>query len=315
MPRSFRTLARSIGHTLDENPCVRAIKNGRNHLVDHAFRLRGRGAGRRLAAMLADRHVRAATFTIAFNSPWVIDLLTQAWARHQPGVPLVVIDNSSSRAARAMHEDICRRRQVPWLPLPANPEWSPNRSHGLALNWTWFNVIVHGDLEFVGFIDHDCIPVAGFDLRRRLDGLDAYGLHGASLTHPEAWNIWPGYCFLRPAAAVGRAVDFKHRIEQGLDTGGGNWQGFFRRLDPDRVGRARHRRVPVDLESSPAGGSCLLLDDAFLHLEGASYRPSFRDPVSRERLVQSLVDSLPDFASAERPHPAARIGPAHRASA
>jgi hypothetical protein len=73
--------------------------------------------------------------------------------------------------------------------------------------------------------------------------------------------------------------------------------------------------VPVDLESSPAGGSCLLLDDAFLHLEGASYRPSFRDPVSRERLVQSLVDSLPDFASAERPHPAARIGPAHRASA
>lgn len=288
VPERLRRLAGSISRALNGNVAVRAAKNVRNAVVDHAFRRRQREDGRRLAAALAARGTRDAVFTIAFNSPWVVDLLTQAWARHQPDVSLVVIDNSTDRSARLAHEKICLERRIDWLPLPRNPEWNPNRSHGIALNWTWFNVIQRTELAFAGFVDHDCIPVAAFDLRRRMEGLDAYGYRMPSTKRAEAWNIWPGYCFLRPAAAARHRIDFKHRIEYGLDTGGGNWRDFYRRLDDRRTGAATCRTVHLDLDGESA--ACLLLDDAFLHLGGASYVATFRDPDRRRRFGAALLE-------------------------
>lgn len=290
MTDSARGLARSIGRTLNGTVAVRAAKNLRNAIVDHGFRRCGREAGRQLAAALADRGCRDTVFTIAFNSPWVIDLLTRAWARHQPDIPLVVVDNSSDRAARSSHAELCRRRGVPWLPLPWNPEWNPNRSHGIALNWVWFNVIRHADLEFTGFVDHDCIPIAACDLRRRMQGHDAHGLRHDSATLPGAWSLWPGYCFLRPGAAGGHLVDFKHRIEDGLDTGGGNWRGWYRHLDPGRVTAATCAWVRPDFGAGEPAAACPLLDGAFLHLEGASYRGTFRDPELRRQFAEALVE-------------------------
>jgi len=283
-------LMRSVGRTLGGNVAVRAAKNLRNSVVDHSFRQCARGVGRRFAAELRALRIRHAAFAIAFDSPWVVDLLTRTWSRHQPDFPLVVIDNSADPEARLAHEDLCRLRSLPYLPLPWNPEWSPNRSHGIALNWVWFNVVCHADLDVAGFIDHDCIPVAAFDLRARMQDLDAYGLRGTSLTHPDAWNLWAGYCFLRPAAAARLAVDFKHRIEYGLDTGGGNWQGFYQWLAPDRVGAARCRWVRPVLGDDEHTAACMLLDEAFLHLEGASYRSSFRHPLLRRRLVEAIAE-------------------------
>lgn len=297
-----------MGRTFDGNAAIRAAKNLRNGLVDHGFRCWARAGGRRLADELSARGIRHAVFTIAFNSPWVVDLLTHAWSCHQPDLPLVVIDNSSQRMARAAHADLCRRRRVCYLSLPWNPEWSPNRSHGIALNWAWFNVIRHVDLEFAGFVDHDCIPVAAFDLRRRMRDLDAYGLYGASVTHAEAWNLWPGYCFVRLAAAMGRCVDFKHRIEYGLDTGGGNWRGFYRTLPPGRVGAAASRWVRPDLGADGMAGECLLLEEAFLHLGGASYMTRFREPSLRQRFAEAILERRLMYEPAEPPG----SRPAHR---
>jgi len=39
--------------------------------------------------------------------------------------------------------------------------------------------------------------------------------------------MWAGSRFLRPSATVGRTIDFKHRPEFCLDTGGGNWPGLY----------------------------------------------------------------------------------------
>ena len=299
MSPTLRRIGRSISGGLDRNPVVRAAKNLRNAVVDHGFRRCAAAEGRRFAAELSARGVRHAGVAIAYNSPWVVDLLTQAWARHQPGLPLVVVDNSSKTTARADHAALCRSRDVPYLPLPRNPERHPNRSHGIALNWTWFNVVRHASLDFVGFVDHDCIPVAPCNLAARMRDRDVYGMYGESITYPGAWNLWAGYCFLRPAAA--RAVDFKHRIEYGLDTGGGNWRGFYRGLDPGRVGRAAFRWVRPDLGTGGTGAPCLLLDDAFLHLEGASYREAFGDAALRRELAEALLDRPLVCRSAEPP--------------
>lgn len=285
----FRDVAHAIGSTLPGDSTLRAAKNLRNALVDRCFRRRGRADGHRLAGELAARGVRDVVFTIAFNSPWVIDLLTLAWADHLADVMLVVVDNSSDPTSRRSHADLCRRRGLPYVGLPPNPEWSPNRSHGIALNWVWFNVVRNSPLDVVGFIDHDLIPIAAFDVRARMRDRDAYGMRGASLTHAEAWNLWAGYCFLRPAAAVGRTVDFKHRIEYGLDTGGGNWQGLYRGLAAERIGEAAYRRVNLPIPEAAPPGGFLLLDEAFLHFEGVSYRREFRDPATRGRLARAVL--------------------------
>ena len=289
MNASLRRAARSVGLAINGNAAVRSAKNLRNRIIDSGFRRCGRAEGRAVAGRLRDAGVRDAAFTVAFNCPWAVDLLTRCWAVHQPELPLVVVDNSSEASARVAHSEICERRGVRYLPLPPNPEWSPNRSHGIALNWIWFNVVRPAGLELAGFIDHDLIPVASFDLRRATRGRSAYGLRGVSLTHPQAWNLWAGYFFVRPAAAEGFEVDFKHRIEQGLDTGGGNWRGFYRWLGDETVGAAVHRRERLELGEDSPPAELLLLEEAFLHLDGASYRSALRDESIRGRLVEAVI--------------------------
>lgn len=289
MNASVRRAARSVGLAINGNPAVRSVKNLRNRIIDRGFRRSGRAEGAAFVERLKAAGIRDAAFAIAFNCPWAIDLLTRSWAVHQPLVPLVVVDNSSDASARAAHAETCDHRGVRYLPLPPNPEWSPNRSHGIALNWVWFNVVRPAGLDLAGFIDHDLIPLAPLDLRHVTRGRAAYGLRGESLTHPQAWNLWAGYCFVRPSASEGFEVDFKHRIEHGLDTGGGNWRGFYRWLGDESVGAATHRWERLDLGNGSPSEKLLLLDGAFLHLDGASYRSALRDESSRRRLVEAVL--------------------------
>lgn len=290
MKQSLRRLGRSLNLSIHGHRAVRSAKNVRNEIVDRAFRIRGADAGVTLAKALIAREVRNVAFTIAYNNPWVIDLLTSGWRHHPNGMQLVVVDNSNDRSARASHDAICRQRGIAYLGLPRNLEWSPNRSHGIALNWVWFNVVRHATFEIVGFVDHDCIPIATIDIPARMADLSVYGLKGTSRTWPSAWNLWAGYCFLRPRAATGRTIDFKPRIEHGLDTGGGNWNGFYRQLDPTLIGDAKHAYVSIDIGDGSPAESYLLIDDSFLHLDGASYRKQLRDPVIRERLDAAIRD-------------------------
>lgn len=283
-----RRLGRALADALNGNPFVRIAKNGRNALVDAAFRRRDAAAGRRLAATLAEAGVRDLCVSIAFNSPWVVDLLTAAWRRHPVGLVLAVADNSSDPAARAANARICRARDVPYLPLPRNPEWNPCRSHGIALNWVWHNVFVPLRPRVAGFIDHDCFPTAPVDLVARMDGCVAYGLRTDSWKLPGVWNLWPGYCFLKPTAFDPGVVDFKHRIELGLDTGGGNWAGVYRRLAPDQVTAVTDGAAMVDLGTGAAPLTLQRIDGSFLHLAGASYREQFRDPALRGRMRDAV---------------------------
>lgn len=272
---------------------VRWAKNLRNAAIDRSFRLRAAARGNSLAAALVGRGVRHVAFSVAFDAPWTVELLTDAWRRNPVGMELVIIDNSRNAAARREHAEICRDRGVPWLPLPTNPEWSPNRSHGIAINWIWFNVVRRASFDLVGFVDHDCLPIRRCDVPSLVGGRSVHGLRGVSKTHPPAWNIWGGYCFIRPDATIGRTIDFKHRIELGLDTGGGNWPGFYSRLDPWEVGEATHEKLLVDLGDGDPPEACDLLDGVFLHLGGASYRDRLREPAVRARLVAAIRGLFP----------------------
>ncbi|MAS08379.1 MAG: hypothetical protein CL534_27310 [Ahrensia sp.] len=280
----------SLAAAFSPNRAIRALKNRRNAFVDRIFRNRKAADGRALAAHLAGKGVAFPCFAIAFNTPWVIDLLTAGWNRHCRGADLVILDNSSNPDARDAIRRICAERGIAYLALPRNPEWSPNRSHGIAMNWGYYNVVRHIRPQAFGFIDHDCIPVADYDFRKVLAGRSVFG---RPRNAPGRWSLWAGFCFFRYDLTDGRAIDFKHRIEWGLDTGGGNWETLYRTLDLSTVGFSVTTKKPADVGESEATDQ--LIEGSFVHVGGASYRPEKTDAVAMRNLRNRLWRTyLPD---------------------
>jgi hypothetical protein len=278
----FKTLVKS----LNTNALVRRLKNWRNDVVDASFRRRCRAAGADFASRLPLEAREAVCFTVAFNTPWVIDILTAAWARHCRGMTLVVIDNSSDPDARVEIARIAAARGAPYLALPRNPEWSPNRSHGIAMNWIYHNVVRVLGPRIFGFVDHDCFPIRDIDLVQRMEKRSVYGFRRIAKDGSGRWNLWAGFCFFRLEDIGERVLDFKHRIEFGLDTGGGNWAAYYRDLPQEAVEDAPSRFVAEETASGTAERQ--VIDGAFLHLGGASYRDVFRASGGRDAIARHL---------------------------
>ncbi|RST88015.1 hypothetical protein EJC49_02425 [Aquibium carbonis] len=287
----------SIVHGLNANRAVRGLKNLRNAFVDNRFRSKGHEAIAPFLAALPDRSQERICFAIAFNSPWVIDILGAAWARQCPHTPLAIIDNSSSSMARGDIEHVCFWRGLPYLALPANPEWSPNRSHGIAMNWVYYNIVRRFVPLSFGFVDHDCFPLRPADPMSAMADKWVRGRRQAG--RGDAWSLWAGFCFFRTEPTLNLAIDFKHRIEHGLDTGGGNWGAFYRTLSAREV-----EAVSVGQIDFPVGNHSAThryLDNSFVHLGGASYRYSAEKAELRSRLAayiwrQHLAEDQPVLA-------------------
>ncbi|MCC0039711.1 MAG: hypothetical protein H6893_12170 [Brucellaceae bacterium] len=286
-------LIRKIADIVDANRRLRGLKNLRNEAVDLSFRARGRKRGLAFVDRLRGDDVRNVAFAIAFNTPWVIDFLTAAWERNVENMRLVVLDNSSSRDARAKHREICAARGVPYLGLPYNPEWNPNRSHGIAMNWAFHNVAAHLHPELVGFIDHDCFPVDAFDFAAQMNGKSLYGWKLNADKHPGAWCFWAGFSFFRFAELAGKRLDFKHSVELGLDTGGRNWPILYSYVEPQAVLGASMDVVVERVGDAEA--RLMRFDKAFVHLAGASYAETFSGTEFRAALARHLwATYLPD---------------------
>src|SRR5258706_8797437 len=115
-------------------PLVHGFKRARNIGVERVFR---RQRTRALARFLAEHAGLAGgsiAFSVAYNTPWVVDLLTRAAKLHLLADALVIADNSRDATARREIEQICHAHGARYLALPFNPEWHPCRSNGLALN-------------------------------------------------------------------------------------------------------------------------------------------------------------------------------------
>jgi hypothetical protein len=259
---------RLLSNLLNHNSVVRALKNARNELIDRWYRNTGTSA--ECVPLLDQGSSQGVCISIAYNTPWCIDVLTVLWSRFVKDTTLVVADNSSSDAARLSIQAICADKKVTYFPLPKNPEWSPNRSHGIAMNWIFHNLIQRLNPPYWGFLDHDCFPIRPYCIESKVPLNGVFGLRRASLRYPKYWNLWAGFCFYRGSLTAGLPLDFKHRVEFGLDTGGSNWLRLYSALDPQSCSFAgeTHRT----LASNDSNLILNLLDESFLHVGGASYR-------------------------------------------
>jgi hypothetical protein len=269
-------------------PLVQRLKHVRNQAVSGLYR--GRRTKELTAFQAANVHLsgRNLAITVAFNAPWAVELLVRSAAVNLEGMTLIVADNSSRPAARAEIAAFCRSRAAPYVPLPPNPEWSPNRSHGIAMNWAYDNIVRHFRPPVFAFLDHDLFPLQPVDLSLGVRDQPAYGMLRASRTVPDAWSLWAGFCVFDLAAVEARLLDFNYESPLMLDTGGANWHRLYRFLDRRALRFAEFRKATLD---DPLGGgsrefSCI---DQFVHVGGVSHKDP-PDKPGREAFLRAIVE-------------------------
>ena len=133
------------------------------------------GAGRRCAAVVRAIPGCDVLATIAFNDAEAIRWQAALIRHYLPRADHIVIDNSSDDgaaadiAAVAAHRGLlicgCRKSVARF-----------SRSHGIALNWVWHNVLRPGAPRAFGFLDDDLFPTAPDDPFAPLASQDFFGL-------------------------------------------------------------------------------------------------------------------------------------------
>lgn len=248
-----------------------------------------RGSAQVLAGAIGGRDVLA---TIAFRDPQAVAWQLALVRHYVPRAFHIVADNSPDAAEASGIEAVAVAAGIPYVWLPANP-WDLSRSHGLALNWLWANVIRPGAPRAFGFLDDDLFPTAPDDPFAVLEEQPVFGL---IRTVAPRWFLWAGFCLFPFALVRDKRLDFGQDWFCGLDTGGGNWGPLYSGID-------RHAIRDVDFRTAPYRPGIALADGplqwcgTWLHEVGVYGRPELQ--ADKRRVVAGML--APHLAAAGVP--------------
>ena len=221
-------------------PITHLLKTLRYRMVDHFYMRRPPRTGD-VAALRRAICGRQLLVTIAFADPEAIEWQARLLRRNVPHALYMIVDNSPEDGPAAAIAAFAERENILYLRLPENP-WKPaSRSHGIALNWVWRNIIRPGEPELFGFLDDDLFPTAPDDPFRALSTQDFYGVVRDT---GSRWFLWAGFCFYRFDQVKHRPLDFGQDWFNGLDTGGGNWRVLYRCFERAALQEAETVFVP-----------------------------------------------------------------------
>jgi hypothetical protein len=247
-----------------------------------------------LVRTLAGRRVMV---TVAYEDPTAIEWHCRLIRLFVPTPLHVIADNSHDDAAARAIAAVAAREGRPYLRLPENPWAGPgaSRSHGLALNWLWSNLIRTGAPEAFGFLDHDLFPTAPDD---PFAPLARQPFFGAVRPAGKRWFLWAGFCFFHFAAVRDLPLDFGQDWFAGLDTGGANWQLLYRDADRARMKLQEFRAEPA-LTGVPLEDSALQWTGVWLHEYGTQARADLA-PRKRARITEILMPLLEETPRTQR---------------
>jgi hypothetical protein len=268
-------------------PMEHGFKRARNFAVERVFRASRPRDYDRFMAGLSGRSPHL-IIVVAFNTPWVIDLATRM-AQRNLGAQLIVCDNSRKPEARQEIEKICHDRGVPYIGLPLNPERHPCRSHGVAMNWAYYNIVLPLRPSVFGFFDHDLFVIEPLEIQKFVTDQPIYGRLNLSRW---GWNLWAGFCIYRFQDVVNCAPDFNNDVPRHLDTGGRNWLRIYRHLDFDKMKFAEAGTTNIRFGDA-SDNECLETVDTCLHVSGVnigSYRKGLSNQAFFEQIVRHIED-------------------------
>lgn len=277
---------RFFSEFLNQNKLTRYFKNKRNGIVNRYFLKQTSTQQYEVVAKL--RNLDFIVFCIAFNKPDCIQIMIDCWKKYALNTTLVVVDNSSCINAKREIAELCHLNSIFYLSLPRNPEWHPNRSHALAMNWVFYNLIVEIKPDYFGYLDHDCFPYKKFDLSSHISGYEIYGDRRISYDHPEVWNLWAGFCFFDFKYLEGKKLNFTHSIELGLDTGVKNWEVLYKFLSQQQCTFA-HVKSGV-MFANKYNQKFHSVIDSFVHIGSASH--SVKSKAIRPEILVKLFNEL-----------------------
>jgi hypothetical protein len=208
--------------------------------------------------------------TIAFNNPTLIEKQIELINKFaEPSTTLLIADNSSITHKRQIIREICETKNIAYISLPKNPWQQANLSHGITLNWIYYNVVKKVRPFSFGFIDHDILPMSEIKILEKLEDTPLYGLKQIRQNDElSAWYLWAGFCFFRFDYIKTKFIDFNPKVLAnwhsyiGLDTGGANYDNLYKNTRPTEVSFAELSYLKNGFEKI----------DNWFHISKASFR-------------------------------------------
>jgi hypothetical protein len=229
-------------------PVLHRMKSMRYGMVDRRFRGLAPRVGdvRELGRLVRGRRV---LISVAFTDPQMIAWQAPLVQHYVPDTLYVVADNTPDDGQAAAIQEVAQRFGAPYVRLPPNPTNSASRSHGLALNWIWHQIVRPHAPTMFGFLDDDMFPTATNDPFASLSHQDFFGVvrPGVSTRAVNAegrWFLWAGFSMFRFDAVRDKPLDFSQDWFLGLDTGGANWQVLYRHVDRSSIAEQATEFVP-----------------------------------------------------------------------
>ena len=270
----------------------------------HVRRSAAKGDIAALRSRIAGQRVMVA---VAFNDAGFVERQTALAKRNTPGCLHLIADNSSDPAASARIETAANESGCAYVKLRPGPWRKPEdggRSHALAMNWVWRNLLRPARPLAFGFIDHDNFPLRATDPFAPLEDHAVAG-QVRNRSGRERWYLWAGFCFFRFDAVEHRALNFSLDWAAGLDTGGANWFSLYRHLAAAEVFDAGMRVEPI---AHDLGDHDLRLEwiGEWLHLGNFNVPLSLSEPLRRElaalklSVVEERLSAALDAAGSEQ---------------
>jgi len=280
-------------------PLIHGLKTAKYRLATRRYLRRVAPTGD-LPALVRSMGGKSVLVTIAFGDAEVIDWQVRLVRHNVPSATHVIADNSRDDETAAVIAAICTKLDAPYVRLPDNPWHQPSRSHGIALNWIWCNLIRPGEPEAFGFLDHDLFPTAPDDPFEPLSGQDCFGVVRAM---GPRWFLWAGFCVFRFDRVRNEPLDFEQDWFYGLDTGGGNWRTLYRHMARAALKEAHTTFQPYKPGVCLTAGA-LQWVGPWLHEVGQMVRPELR--AERRQVVRNIL--APHLAALESGPPCRAVG-------
>jgi glycosyltransferase involved in cell wall biosynthesis len=151
---------------------------------------------------------------VAFNDEELIKLQYESLLKNlDDRFDYIVCDNSSDEKKSQEIRSFCRRKEIYYIRLPKNPGLDGSLSHGLALNWIFYNFILKIKPKYFGFLDHDIFAIFRGSFLLNLYGKNYFGIK----IEGKKWYIWPGFAFFNSKFYLNKKMNFLP--QRPLDTG------------------------------------------------------------------------------------------------
>ncbi|HHL19362.1 MAG TPA: hypothetical protein ENJ33_06465 [Thiothrix sp.] len=233
--------------------------------------------------------------SIAFERPETIGLLVANTKKHFQDAMLVIADNSYTTEARRKIKQICDDASVPYIVLPTNSTKHANRSHGMAIQWCFENIVKVIGPQLFAFIDHDLIPAKPINFSQTIKNQPFYGVLWKS-RKTDTWQLWAGYCLFDYKVIAQYKLNFLYDFSKGLDTGGRNHQVLYQYFDKEKLCFSSDIQVDFKVSSSAEENRMQVIDDCWFHMGGAGHLKAFESRYEVFERQMNALDALQNWS-------------------